>query len=60
MHVQANCLSIFQLLMPAVSLYSGVMESEAMGLFTVESVTTFARRCGQATVVDTNIHLNGF
>ena len=31
---------------PACS-YSGVMESEAMGLFTVESVTTFARRCGQ-------------
>ena len=31
----------------AVSLYSGVMESEAVGLFTVESVTTFARRCGQ-------------
>ena len=31
---------------PAVRLYSGVMESEAVGLFTIESITTFARRCG--------------
>ena len=30
-----------------ISLYSGVMKSEAVGLFTIESVTTFARRCGQ-------------